>query len=49
MKKTYTSPEMVVRGTIEEITQGPWGGSFDTFFGGDGGLNPFKPKEEDGS
>jgi hypothetical protein len=31
VKKTYTSPELVVRGTIEEITQGDGLGIADFF------------------
>jgi hypothetical protein len=33
VKKTYTSPELVVRGTIEEITRGSGLGWEDLFFG----------------
>ena len=33
MKKTYTSPELVVRGTIEEITQGSGWGLSDLLWG----------------
>ena len=38
MKKTYDTPELIVRGTIEEITQGPSNGWVDAIFGGDGGF-----------
>ena len=33
MKKAYTSPELIVRGTIEEITQGSGWGISDVLIG----------------
>ena len=49
MKKTYTSPELIVRGTIEEITQGSGWGWQDLIFGdgtiGNCGYNSCEPKD----
>jgi hypothetical protein len=35
MKKTYEAPELIVRGTIEDITQGDGRGIVDFFVYGD--------------
>lgn len=37
MKKTYLTPKVIVRGTVEQITQGQSWGISDFFFG-DGGT-----------
>jgi hypothetical protein len=42
-KRTYRAPRLVEYGRVEEITRGPWGGSFDSLFGMNGGLNPGDP------
>jgi hypothetical protein len=47
--KVYSTPKLVEYGRVEDITQGPWGGSFDACTGltndADGGYNPFgKPQ-----
>ena len=36
--KEYITPELVVFGNVEELTEGPRGGTFDCLFGGDGGF-----------
>lgn len=48
MKKTYETPELVVRGTIEEITQGNKSGYLDMLWGDSGGIG-ILPGPKDGS
>lgn len=43
--RAYVSPEVTELGSVESMTQGPFGGAFDSLFGADGGLNPFVPRE----
>lgn len=38
MKKAYISPNLIVHGTVEEITQGSQSGIRDWFFGAPGGV-----------
>jgi len=43
MKQTYQVPELIVHGTVENLTQGPGWGLLDAWFGigdGDGGWIP---------
>jgi len=32
-KKSYTPPKLVEYGQMEQLTRGPWGGSFDSILG----------------
>ena len=44
-RREYASPAVIELGSVESMTQGPFGGVFDSIFGADGGLNPFVPRE----
>ena len=49
MKKAYTSPALIVRGTIEEITQGSKCGFADMLWGDGGGWGIICRQPSDGS
>lgn len=39
--RAYQAPEITQLGSVESLTQGPWGGYLDGLFGSVGGINPF--------